>query len=183
MTTANSKSAEAAAAEKPPAKAGRQKGPQGPRMPDSSRESKRLAAAILEVLGGVRVPSDAAQALSISLPRYYQLEARALGGLLAGCEPRRIGRVRSAESELAAAQKEVQKLRQECARYSALVRLAQRTVGLSAAQPIKPNEKGSGKKRRRKATVRALKAAHLLVESGASGEAEAVTAGEQPAKE
>jgi hypothetical protein len=151
-------------------------------MQDGSREAKRFAAAILEVLGGARPPSDAAQALGISLPRYYLLESRALSGLLSACEPRPIGRVRSAESELVLAQKEVRRLQQDCARYSALVRLAQRTVGLAASQPVKPNEKGSGRKRRKRATVRALKAAELL-QSGVSGEAEAVTAGEQPAKE
>jgi len=177
----NNKSTEPAAVkESPPAKVVRQK---GPRIPDGSRESKRLAAAILEVLGGVRMPSDAAQALGISLPRYYQLEVRALAGLMAGCEPRPVGRVRSAESELAASQKELKKLRQECSRYSALVRIAQRNVGLSAPQIPKPNEKGSAKKRRKKATVRALKVAQLLVQSNPSGEAETVTAGEQPVKE
>ena len=152
-------------------------------MPEGSRESKRLAAAILEVLGGVRMPSDAAQALCISLPRYYQLEGRALAGFMESCEPRHVGRVRSANRELAATQKENQKLRQECARYSALVRIAQRTMGLSAPQPPKPTVKGSGKKVRKKATVRALKAAQLLVQSEPSGEAEAAPAGEQPAKE
>src|SRR6516164_6368790 len=61
---------------------------------DSSLEAKRLAAAVLEVLAGTRGPSEAAAALSISLPRYYQLEGRALEGLLAACEPRRGGRAR-----------------------------------------------------------------------------------------
>ena len=36
---------------------------------ESSREAKRLAAAILEVLAGERTPAQAAQALAISLPR------------------------------------------------------------------------------------------------------------------
>src|SRR5687768_12360377 len=44
----------------------------------TASEAQRLAATILEVLGGVRSPPQAAQALAISLPRYYQLEARAL---------------------------------------------------------------------------------------------------------
>ena len=79
----------------------------GPQVGEGSREAKRLAACILEVLGGMRLPSDAATALSVSLPRYYQLEARALNGLLAACEPRRLGRVRSTESELASATKEI----------------------------------------------------------------------------
>lgn len=158
------------------------RGPQGPRMNDASREARKLAAAILEVMGGARLPSDAAKALGVSLPRYYLLESRALNGLLLACEPRRIGRVRSTESELAAAHKEVRQLQQECARYSALVRAAQRTIGLSQPQPPKPNEKGSGKKRRKKPTVRALKAAELLLHSASSGETEAAPGGDRPAE-
>src|SRR6185437_11206452 len=43
-----------------------------------SVQARRQAAAILEVLAGVRRPSEAAQALETSLPRYYLLERRAL---------------------------------------------------------------------------------------------------------
>ena len=144
------------------------------------RDAKRLAAAILEVLGGARLPSEAASALSISLPRYYMLETRALSGLLQACEPRPKGRVRSAESELAAARKQIERLQRECARSQALFRVAQRTVGLLPPAPAKAGT--SGKKRKRKPSVRALKAAEVL-QSGVTGEAEAVPAGEQPAKE
>ena len=49
-------------------------------------EAKRLCATILEVLGGLRTPTDAAGALSLSVPRYYALEARALEGLLRACQ-------------------------------------------------------------------------------------------------
>lgn len=142
--------------------------------------AKRVAAAILEVLGGIRLPSDAAVALGISLPRYYQLETRALNGLVEACEPRPIGRVRSVESELASAQREIDTLKRDCSRQQALVRLAQRTVGLAAPQPPKPGPKGLRK--RRTPTVRALKAVAVL-KSGTSGEAEVGTAGEQPAQE
>src|SRR5262245_47690243 len=58
----------------------------------AGREAKRLAASVLEVLAGARTPAQAAAALGLSLPRYYQLEGRALRGLLAGCEPRPKGR-------------------------------------------------------------------------------------------
>lgn len=151
-------------------------------MNEASREARKVAAAILEVMGGARLPSDAAKALGISLPRYYLLESRALNGLLFACEPRRIGRVRSAESELAAAHKEVQQLKQECARYSALVRAAQRTIGLSQPQPPKPAEKGKGKRGlKRRPTVRALKAAEML-NSAASGETQASAGGDRPAE-
>ena len=52
--------------------------PAEPREP-ISREAQRFAAAILEVLAGVRTPTDAAAALGISVPRYYLWEQRALG--------------------------------------------------------------------------------------------------------
>lgn len=90
--------------------------------------------------------------------------------------------MRSAHAELAQAQKQVRRLQQDCARYAALVRIAQRTVGLSAPQTPKSNGKVPGKRRRKSQTARALRAVQSL-QSAASGEAEAVTAGEQSAKE
>jgi hypothetical protein len=36
-----------------------------------SREAQRFAAAILEVLAGIRTPTDAAAVLGVSVPRYY----------------------------------------------------------------------------------------------------------------
>ena len=181
-TTASSgKSAASDVKSAKPKAAANHRGPQGPRMNEASREARKVAAAILEVMGGARLPSDAAKALSISLPRYYLLESRALNGLLFACEPRRIGRVRSTESELTAARKEVQQLQQECARYSALVRAAQRTIGLSQPQVPKPGEKGK-RGLKRKPTVRALKAAELLINSASSGETEAVSGGDRSAE-
>jgi hypothetical protein len=70
-----------------------------------SRDANRVAAAILEVLAGVRTPTDAAQALVVSVPRYYQLEQRALEGLIAACEPRRLGREQTSKSRVSALEK------------------------------------------------------------------------------
>jgi hypothetical protein len=130
------------------------------RTPLGSRDANRVAAAILEVLAGVRTPTDAAQALLVSVPRYYQLEQRALEGLIAACEPRRLGRVQTSESRVSALEKEVQRWQQECARQQALVRAAQRSIGL-AAPAVKSVAKTRGKKTRRP-TVRALRAAKAL---------------------
>lgn len=146
-------------------------------------DAKRMAAAILEVLGGLRTPTDAATALGLSVPRYYQLETRALNGLLEACEKRPLGRVRSVESELAVAQRELSTLKRECARQQALVRLAQRTVGLAPPQAPKPGPKGLRKRRR--PTVRALKVVAVLnsaLNSGVSGETEAMSGGDRPAE-
>jgi hypothetical protein len=133
------------------------------RPPDASREAKRLAAVVLDVLAGARTPPQAAEALGVSLPRYYQLEARALGGLLGACESRPRGRRPDAGAELACARKELERLKRELARSQALVRLTQRAVGVAPPAPAKPG------KRKRKPLVRALRRAEQLREEARSG--------------
>jgi hypothetical protein len=126
----------------------------------ASAEARRLAAAILEVLAGMRTPAAAAQVLKLSLPRYYQLEVRALHGMLAACEPRPLGRVKTSASTLAALQRECEQWRRECTRQQALVRATQRAIGL-AAPPAKTD---GSKRRKRRPMVRALKAVDGLRE-------------------
>lgn len=129
----------------------------------NSVETKRLATAILEVLAGVRTPADAAKTLEISLPRYYLLEQRALTGLLAACEPRAKGPGRSVEREVAKLQRELASMHRECARQQALVRAAQRAVGLAPPHAAKVADKNGGQKsRRRRPTARALRAARAI---------------------
>src|SRR6516165_6853553 len=135
----------------------------------SSRAARQQAAAILEVLAGVRTPTEVAQQLAISLMRYYLLEGRALQGLVSACEPRPKGRVRTAASALAALQREAEQLRRQVARQQALLRLTQRTVGLTApAAPPKSDSTSRRKKRQRKPKARALQAATLLQEAAAT---------------
>src|SRR5436190_1278627 len=55
-------------------------------VPKGGRVASQVAACVLEVLAGVRTPAEAAGELGVSLPRYYQLEQRALQGLVQGCE-------------------------------------------------------------------------------------------------
>ena len=132
----------------------------GPGVNGGSREARKVAAAVMEVLAGSRTPLDAAKALGVSAPRYYVLEARALEGMVAACEPRSKGRTRTPEMELAALRKEHERLQRECARAQALARASQRAVGLSMPKPEKKSgEKG---KRRRKPVVRALKVVDRL---------------------
>ncbi len=95
-----------------------------------SREAQRFAAAILEVLAGVRTPTEAAAAMSVSVPRYYLWEQRALEGLVRACEPRPQGKGGSERHQIARLEKELARLRQDCARQQALVRASQRTIGL-----------------------------------------------------
>ena len=122
---------------------------------DASREAKRLAAAILEVLAGLRTPAQAAQATEMSLPRYYQLEAQAVAGLVRACERQPKGRGR-APNVAATLVKENERLKRDLSRQQTLVRLAQRSVGLSSSTS---SAKG---RRKRKPTTRALVAAERL---------------------
>jgi hypothetical protein len=127
----------------------------------ASAEARKRTAAILEVLAGTRTPTAAAEALGVSLPRYYLLEVQALHGMLIACEPRTMGRVASPESALAALRRECEQLRRECARQQALVRAAQRTIGLPPPAVPKPEAHGK-KRRRRRPTARALRAVARL---------------------
>jgi hypothetical protein len=72
--------------------------------------ARRLFAAILQALG-------------ISLPSYYAVQSRALGGLLKACGKRKRA---GPERDVSKLKREVERLRQECARCEALLRSAQR---------------------------------------------------------
>src|SRR5260370_31267576 len=136
----------------------------GGRGKDVGHEARRRAAAILEVLAGARTPSQAAEALGVSLPRYFQIETRAMQALVAGCEPRPRGPARSADQELTALRRQHERLQRELGRQQTLVRPAERTIGL--APPRAPVNQAGGKdrskKRRRRPVVRALRAAEQL---------------------
>lgn len=164
----------AAAEPKPPRRASG--GPSEPRLPRKPRsaypklrsgsedgEARRLCAVILEVLGGGRTPTDAAGALGVSVPRYYALEARALGGLLRACQRRPKGRKKTPEAELARLEGEVKRLEGQSSRLQALLRASQRAVGLPP--PVAPKGKAtdpSKKRKKRRPQVRALRAAASL---------------------
>lgn len=169
----------------------------------SSGEANRRAAAILEVLAGERSPSEAAEALEISLPYFYLLERKALEGLVRACEvqpkgpppPSTAERIALVEQQLAAAQR-------ECQRLAALVRVTQRAVGLpgpAAGRTAEKPSKSDGKKtdgkttdgnsrgkrtRRRRPSVRALRAAQTVRRNAQQKEASCLQTAEavvQPA--
>jgi len=132
-----------------------------------SSQARRQAAAILEVLAGVRRPSEAAEALGTSLPRYYFLERRALTALVIACEPAAKGPRMDSSRRIAALERENHRLQRECDRQHALVRAAERSLGL-AMPVVKPPTKGSAngvakkQRRPRRPVTRALKAARML---------------------
>jgi hypothetical protein len=125
---------------------------------EASRDARRVAAAILEVLAGARTPTEAAAALALSLPRYYQIETRALQGLVNACEPKPRGRQPSPTHDLVVLRQENERLRREAGRQQALVRAAQRSFGLPPPAPARP----TGKKPRRRRLARGLAAAARL---------------------
>lgn len=125
-----------------------------------SPEAKRMAAAILEVLAGARTPTEAAQTLGVSVPRYYQVETRALTGLLAACESKPRGRQPNPANEANVLRQENQRLQREITRHQSLTRAAQRAVGLAPPSPT-PSGK-TGKKTRKRRMARALNVARRL---------------------
>ena len=103
----------------------------------------------------------------MSLPRYYQMETRALQGLLAACEPRPRGRQPQLAQELATLQQHNARLQREVARQQALVRLAQRAVGVPAAAAA---PKTSGQKKRQRQARALTVAARLRQEAAGADE-------------
>jgi len=131
------------------------------------RAVRRVAAAVLEVLAGARTPTEAAEALAVSVPRYYQLESQALKGLLAGCTPKARGPGRSADKELHKLRQENQRLQRELSRQQALARAAQRTIGLTPP-PVCPVAAKGSKKTRKRRVARALSVAARLEQQNAA---------------
>lgn len=158
-----------------PACAKRRRALRPPKTAQASPQARRQAAAILEVLAGLRRPAEAAQVLGTSLVRYYQWERRALDGLLAACEPAPRGPRPDLLRQIRRLEKEVVRLQRECGRQQALVRAAERSLGLAALSAGKGAAGGTDDKpgasgKRRRPTVRALKAVRALRQVAAEGE-------------
>ncbi len=136
--------------------------------PTGSSGARRKAIVILEVLGGMRSPTEAAEELAIPLPRYYQWEDRAVAGMIIALEPKQRGPRRDPQKELEEIRGQLEASRKECARYEALLRSAQRSLGLrSDERPPASKKKG---KRRRSPRVRALTAIEKIERSTQSGD-------------
>ncbi len=131
-----------------------------------SNQANRIAIAVLEVLAGARTPSDAAQALGVSVARYYQLETRAVSGLVTACEPPPRGKQPSLKTAVAALERQLEAAHRETARQQALVRAAHRSLGLKAA-PAKsnPGKKKGAVRRAKRPSVRAMKVVKALQEN------------------
>jgi hypothetical protein len=125
-----------------------------------SESAKRAAQAVLEVLSGLKGPTEGAEALGVSLPRYYVLETRGLEGLVKGLEPREKGkREARPEDRLAEVSRERDRLKTELERMKSLVRAAQRSVGLPQSTESKMEKPGKGKGVVKRRTVNRAKRA------------------------
>jgi len=103
----------------------------GPSTLNGSKRARQIAVVVLEALSGEAGTSEAADKLGVSLSRYYQLEARGLAGLLKALEPRGKGPRNTPERTIKALQADNKQLEKELRRHRALLRAAQRSVGLT----------------------------------------------------
>jgi hypothetical protein len=146
---------------KPPAKPKPKPKPVGLSTLKGTPDARRYAALILEVLGGLRGPTDAAKAMGVALPRYYMLETRALQALIKAMEPLPRGPGRNPDAEIAALQKQLARQKQELLRGQSLQRAMRSAMGIPVAQP-KDAKPEPGKRKPKRPTVRALKAVKVL---------------------
>ena len=135
----------------------------GPVIEGGSKTARKTASLVLQVWCGELHPSEAAAALEVGVPRYYQIEKKAYKGVIAACEPQeRRGRQKSEVKIIAELKTENAALLRDLKRAQALARLSQKAGGVATvvAQAKKRSEK-NGRKRRRP-TNRALKVAKNL---------------------
>lgn len=130
----------------------------------ASPAARKMAAVILEVLGGVRRPAEGAAALAVSVTRYYALEHQAVAALVGSCEPKARGPGQDAPRQIAKLTAKVAALERELRRHQALVRATRKAAGLSEPASVLPAKTGDPAKPRRRSRpkVRALRRATQL---------------------
>lgn len=135
-----------------------------------SATARRHLAVLLEALSGLRGTTEAAEAMGVSLSRYYQLETRALNGMLQALEPRPRGPTKSPQKAIALLQREKRALEREVSRHQALLRAAQRSVGVV---PAKKGGSSRGKRKQRGSrggtVLKTLREEALATEGGTGG--------------
>ena len=132
----------------------------------ADQQMRREAACVLEVLAGLRTPEEAAKVIGVSVPTYYNLEARALKGLLHGCRTESPGRRLALEKGGAESEQRCEELERQLQRYRSVLRNARRAaqiLGESDESQATGSESG---RTRRKPRVRATRAIDALGGSG-----------------
>ena len=133
----------------------------------ASEPARKAAAAVLQVMAGLKTPAEASGAIGVSINRYYQLETRALSAMVRALEPLPRGRRRAPEAEIERLTKEINRAERETSRYQALLRASQKAMGLAPTPSKERDSKpaaADGKKARRprmraKTVIRQLSAA------------------------
>ena len=142
------------------------------RVATASPQAKTTAAVVLEGLTGLRSAPDAARALGVTVVRYYTVEAQAIAGLIAACEPAAPGPAPGAatEREVARLRQEHRRQEQELSRLRAVLRTTQRSLGVAPVAPsTAPSGSGSGptgpgkRRRARRPVVRAMTVVRRLM--------------------
>jgi len=163
-------------------KRGRPKGPsKAPPRPAeeaASPQARRTATVLLEVLAGLRSTGEAARTLGVTPMRFYAIEERAIGGLIAACEPRQSGFQPEARAahELVRLHEQVRRQGLELNQVRSVLRTTQRQLGVTPPEP-KPKAGGADqvkKRKNRRPTIRALTMVRRLMQ------ADAVTASQSP---
>ena len=145
-----------------------------------SPESRKQAACVLEVLAGLRSPEQAAEVLGVTLQTYYNIETRALRGLVHGCTSTPPGRTMMLLKQVRGLESKCGFLEKQVGRYQALLRNAQRTAGL-LPPPVEPKARPGAKRKPKKPSIRALRAIQAIGRADASAAPpEASSIGVQP---
>ena len=108
---------------------------------EGSKDAKRAAMVVLEVLAGLRKPTEAHDIIGVSLARYYAIEAKALQGFVKALENRGSRTGPRPETKIATLEREIAQLHRELNRSQALCRMGQRAIGLKAVDKKKPKGK------------------------------------------
>ena len=124
---------------------------------EASEPARKAAAAVLQVMAGLKTAAEASGALGVTVNRYYQLEHRALCSMLKGLEPLPRGRRRNAEAEKERLERERARWEREASRYRSLFRASQKALGLAPPSAKAADSKAGGAtgRKARKARVRA----------------------------
>ncbi len=131
-----------------------------------SPHARKAVAAILEALSGEISTGEAAELIGVTLSRYYQLESRALTGMLQAMEPKKRGFQKTPQHEISGLRAEKQVLEKELRRHQSLLRAANRSLGFSRAG----RKKAAAKKSARKRAARGKTVLKTLRESVAEAE-------------
>jgi len=125
----------------------------------SSKAARKQVAIILEALSGEIGTTEASEQMGVSLSRYYQLEGRALQGMLAAMEPKKRGIQMTPARQILALEAEKKLLEKDLRRHQSLLRAANRSLGLARGGRKKASSKGRGAKRgdRGKAVLKTLR--------------------------